>query len=63
MIVELLDHTADPETTIARAAAVCYDSDTSPDACQRRVRHLMKMRHLSTLRLAYATLADHPCRA
>jgi thymidylate synthase (FAD) len=55
MIVELLDHTADPEATIARAAAVCYDSDTSPDALQRRVKHLMRMRHLSTLRFAYAT--------
>ena len=55
MIIELLDHTADPEATIARAAAVCYDSDTSPDALQRRVKHLMRMRHLSTLRFAYAT--------
>ena len=55
MIVELLDHTANPEETIARAAAVCYDSDTSDDACQRRVRHLMRMRHLSTLRFASAT--------
>jgi thymidylate synthase (FAD) len=55
MIVELLDHTPDAEATIARAAAVCYDSDTSPDALQRRVKHLMRMRHLSTLRFAYAT--------
>ena len=55
MMIELLEITPDAETAIARAAAVCYDSDTSDDACQRRVRHLMRMRHLSTLRFASAT--------
>lgn len=55
MKVELFDYTPDPEAKIATAAAICYDADTGPDALQRRIKSLMSMRHLATLRFAYAT--------
>lgn len=55
MKVELTDHTADPERTISKAAAICYDGDTSPEACDRRLKSLITKGHLSTLRFAYAT--------
>lgn len=55
MKVTLIDHTADPERTISKAAAVCYDGDTSPAACDRRLKSLITNGHLSTLRFAYAT--------
>jgi thymidylate synthase (FAD) len=53
--VDLVDWTKDPEDTISRMAAVCYDSDTSPDANQRRIKNLIKVGHLATARFAYAT--------
>lgn len=55
MSVTLFDHTHDPERKIAIAASICYDSDNSEEAIARRINHLMKMRHLSCLRFAYAT--------
>lgn len=55
MRVILFDHTENPEEKIAMAAAVCYDSDTSPGANERRIKNLLAMKHLATLRFAYAT--------
>lgn len=55
MLVGMTDHTTDPERTIARCAAICYDSATDDAALERRIKSLMKMRHLATLRFAYAT--------
>lgn len=55
MKVTLFDHTENPEEKIAMAAAICYDSDTSPGANERRIKHLLSLGHLSTLRFAYAT--------
>ncbi len=55
MRVTLLDHTIEPEYKVGHAAAICYDSDTSPDACLRRVKRVTEKGHLATLRFAYAT--------
>jgi len=55
MKVELMDITPHAEDKIASYAAICYDSDTSVDANVRRIKHLMKVKHLSTLRHAMAT--------
>jgi thymidylate synthase (FAD) len=55
MQVTLIDHTQNPEEVIAKCAAICYDSDTSPEANQRRIKHLLKLKHLATLRFASAT--------
>ena len=55
MRVELLDHTADPEATIGKMAAICYDSNTEREACIRRAAHCKDSGHLATLRFAYAT--------
>ena len=52
----VLEHiTPDAEEKIASYAAICYDSDTSEEANQRRVKHLIKVGHLATLRFAHAT--------
>lgn len=55
MKVELMDITPHAEEKVANYAAICYDSDTSMEANARRVKHLMKVGHLATLRFAYAT--------
>lgn len=55
MNVVLTDFTKAPETMIASYAAICYDSDTSFEANERRIKHLLKNKHLATLRFAYAT--------
>ena len=55
--MKLLDHTIDPETVIARAAAICYDSDTSPEANSRRLQTTLEKGHYSVLRFANATFA------
>jgi thymidylate synthase (FAD) len=55
MQVTLFDHTQDPEVKIATCAAECHDGATEGAAMDRRITHLMKVRHLSTLRFAYAT--------
>lgn len=47
--------TAFPEEHIGGMAAICYDSDTSPEACVRRARKCKDSGHLATLRFAYAT--------
>jgi thymidylate synthase (FAD) len=64
MQVTLIDHTQNPEEVIAKCAAICYDSDTSPEANQRRIKHLLKLKHLATLRFSYASfLVDGISRA
>ena len=55
MQVVLEDITPNAEEKIARFAAICYNSDTSSEANARRVKHLMKVGHLATLRFASAT--------
>jgi thymidylate synthase (FAD) len=54
-IVEMVDHTQDPEKKIATYAAICYDADTSDDALERRMKKLLNLGHLATLRFASAT--------
>ena len=40
---------------IGEMASICYDSDTSPEACVRRALKCKDSGHLATLRFAYAT--------
>lgn len=54
MKVTLIDITPNAETLIAECAAICYAADTSPGANERRVKKLMNLRHLATLRFAHA---------
>lgn len=54
MKVTLTTITPDAENLIARCAGICYDADTGPDANARRVRKLMNLKHLATLRFAQA---------
>ena len=54
MSVTLIDITPNAEALIAECAAICYDADTSPGANERRVKKLMNVRHLATLRFAHA---------
>lgn len=44
-----------PEQHIGEMAAICYDSDLSPEACLRRAKKCKDSGHLATLRFAYAT--------
>jgi len=53
--VTLEDYTDEPERKIARFAAICYGSGTDDDSLNRRIKHLMKVKHLATLRFANAT--------
>lgn len=55
MKVTLTDHTQDPQVRIGRAAAICYDSDVSDEASNRRAIHCSGSGHLATMRFAYAT--------
>lgn len=55
MKVTLLDHTQNPEESIGAMAAICYDSDTSPEASKRRAKSCKDRGHLATMRFAYAT--------
>ena len=55
MKVTLVDYTPNAEDKIAFFAAICYNSDTSKDACARRITKLVDSGHLATLRFAYAT--------
>jgi thymidylate synthase (FAD) len=55
MNVNLIYSTPDAEIVIGRAAAVCYEGDTTDAACLRRASHCTKRGHLSVLRFAYAT--------
>lgn len=54
MLVELVDYTNNPEERIANYAAICYHAKTDKESNARRVKHLLKLGHLSTLRFAYA---------
>ncbi len=55
MNVELVDYTPNPEVKIGAYAAICYDSNTEPEACIRRAKSCVSRGHLATLRFAYAT--------
>lgn len=55
MKVTLVDHTDNPEEKIASFASICYDSSTTPEANAKRIKKLMDVKHLATLRFAYAT--------
>lgn len=55
MKVTLKDYTKDAEEKIASYSAICYDADTGVDANARRIKHLLRLGHLATLRFAYAT--------
>jgi thymidylate synthase (FAD) len=55
MKVEMVDYTEYPEEKIANYAAICYNSDTAEEANARRIQRLMNVKHLATLRFAYAT--------
>jgi thymidylate synthase (FAD) len=55
MIVTILDHTQQPEVTVGRMAAICYDADTGDEACIRRAKKCKDSGHLATMRFAYAT--------
>ena len=55
MQVTLVDHTQNPEDKVARYSAICYDADTGEDANARRIKKLLQLGHLATLRFAYAT--------
>lgn len=55
-VIELRDHTKDPEYVIGLEAAECYDSKRDRDACIRRAKHCKDSGHLATLRFAYATI-------
>lgn len=53
--VTLLDMTTDAEAKIASYAAICYNSKTDTESNERRIKNLLKMGHLATLRFASAT--------
>lgn len=55
MKVHLVDWTENAERKIAEYAAICYNADTSEEACQRRMVKLLNLGHLATLRFGYAT--------
>lgn len=55
MKVTLVDHTENPEEKIASFASICYDSSTTPEANAKRIKKLMDVKHLATLRFASAT--------
>ena len=47
--------TLNPEEHVGRMAAMCYDSDTSAEACLRRAKNCKNTGHLATMRFAWAT--------
>lgn len=56
MKIQLMDITMDSEEFIAKQASICYDSDINdPEKLARRIKHLVKLKHLTTLRFANAT--------
>ena len=55
LLVELVDHTIDPEDAMGLAASVCYDADPSREKCISRVKSAVKNDHGMVLRFAYAT--------
>lgn len=55
MQIELVDYTQNAEERIASYSAICYDADTGSDANARRIKKLLQLGHLATLRFAYAT--------
>lgn len=55
MKVTLVDHTDQPEHKVGLFASICYDSNTSEEACIKRAVSCVSKGHLATLRFAYAT--------
>ena len=55
MRVELVDHTPDPEQAIAKAAAICWNSESTPEKNKLRLEAMLAKGHFSPLRFAYAT--------
>ena len=53
--VTLVDITENAEIKIASYAAICYNSKTDEESNERRIKNLLKMGHLATLRFASAT--------
>jgi hypothetical protein len=47
-----------PEAHIGRMAAICYDSNTSDEACVKRATKCKDSGHLATMRFAFATFID-----
>jgi thymidylate synthase (FAD) len=54
MAVTLKFITPQAEQQIGEYAAICYDSNTSPDSCIRRAKSCATKGHLATLRFAHA---------
>jgi len=55
MQVTLVDYTENAEQKIATYSALCYGAKTDEESNERRIAHLLKLGHLSTLRFASAT--------
>ncbi len=55
MTVKLLQITPEADKFIGECAAVCYDADTSPEACIKRAAFCKDRGHLATMRFATAT--------
>ena len=55
MQVQLTDITPDAEQKIATAASICYDSKTDFESNNKRLKLLLNLKHLTTLRFANAT--------
>ncbi len=53
--VVLEDITENAEAKVARYAAICYNSKTDEESNERRIKNLLRMGHLATLRFASAT--------
>lgn len=54
MIIQLLNHTEDPENFIGQCASICYDSNTNRESNIRRAAACVEKGHLATLRFAWA---------
>ena len=63
MRVELVDHTPDPEQAIAKAAAICWNSESTPEKNELRLKAMLDKGHFSPLRFAYATIRAETSRA
>jgi thymidylate synthase (FAD) len=50
-----VDHTEHAERKISTYAAICYAAQLDEAACDRRIKKLLNLGHLATLRFGYAT--------
>lgn len=55
MQVNLLQITPNAVEFIGKCAAICYNSNTTPEACRKRASACTDKGHLATLRFAHAT--------